>query len=388
MQPLSLGLALLGLRAAVAQDIPVGRSTLTLTTDEDSRLRSFTVYRPDPAARRASASEVYGLVLMFHGLSQSASVMLDSYEGVDQADWYNFVAVSLQGILTPHRGPATAWNVGNCCAGNEDDGYATADVEFARDVVDYVTSRLTIDPARIYAMGFSNGAWMTYRLACEASDVFKGFATSGVGPDEYYQGDVFTNCEARAGNGENPPGPMWQVMGTNDDQWDDYNGNPMPGRFDQHSENVMQCDVSGGSEVHTIDGPSGHGTNVGCERYSNCANGTSTVFCTYSGMGHSYPSSTTSPYNLGVTEAAWRYLSGEPTAAPWMGQPETPSMAPTAAAPTEPEPAASPTTPEPTTDAPTPAPTPSFNGATWLRPLWAPTAFTLMGLGFGFGFYT
>lgn len=37
-----------------------------------------------------------------------------------------------------------------------------------------VQRRLTVDRDRVYAIGMSNGAMMAYRLACDASDVFRG----------------------------------------------------------------------------------------------------------------------------------------------------------------------------------------------------------------------
>ncbi len=46
------------------------------------------------------------------------------------------------------------------------------DVAFARALVDDVASRVTIDPDRVYATGFSNGGGMANRLACDAADVF------------------------------------------------------------------------------------------------------------------------------------------------------------------------------------------------------------------------
>ncbi len=37
-------------------------------------------------------------------------------------------------------------------------------------MIDAVSASLCIDPKRVYAAGHSSGAFMTYRLACEASD--------------------------------------------------------------------------------------------------------------------------------------------------------------------------------------------------------------------------
>src|SRR3972149_6035846 len=59
-------------------------------------------------------------------------------------------------------------NGGHCCgeaAKNNVD-----DVGFVRALIDELATLINIDPGRVYATGFSNGAIMVYRLACELSD--------------------------------------------------------------------------------------------------------------------------------------------------------------------------------------------------------------------------
>ena len=40
-----------------------------------------------------------------------------------------------------------------------------------RAMVDYVEQRTCVDRSLIFASGFSNGGFMSYRLACEAADL-------------------------------------------------------------------------------------------------------------------------------------------------------------------------------------------------------------------------
>jgi polyhydroxybutyrate depolymerase len=58
--------------------------------------------------------------------------------------------------------------VGAGCCG-EPGRTGVDDVAFVRAVVDDVAARLAIDPARVYATGMSNGAMMSYRLACDTT---------------------------------------------------------------------------------------------------------------------------------------------------------------------------------------------------------------------------
>ncbi len=59
------------------------------------------------------------------------------------------------------------WNGGGCCSFNESSN--VDDVGFINALLDSLLLEYNIDATRIYATGFSNGAIMTYRLACELS---------------------------------------------------------------------------------------------------------------------------------------------------------------------------------------------------------------------------
>lgn len=51
------------------------------------------------------------------------------------------------------------------------------DVGFVREIIKRLSNRLTIDSQRMFASGMSNGGMMSYRLACEMSDMFKAIAS-------------------------------------------------------------------------------------------------------------------------------------------------------------------------------------------------------------------
>jgi polyhydroxybutyrate depolymerase len=73
-------------------------------------------------------------------------------------------------VLIDPEGVNKAWNAGSCCGGAQDD------VKYFRDVVAKATAELCIDKKRVYVSGHSNGGAMTYRLACEAADIFAAVA--------------------------------------------------------------------------------------------------------------------------------------------------------------------------------------------------------------------
>ena len=103
------------------------------------------------------------LVLAFHGIGLDANEMMRISGLNTQADKSGFIVVYPNG-----SGATKSWNGGRCCgeaAKNNVD-----DVGFVRALIDELAGSLNIDQDRVYATGFSNGAILVYRLACELSD--------------------------------------------------------------------------------------------------------------------------------------------------------------------------------------------------------------------------
>lgn len=134
-----------------------GDSTRSLAHAGEDREYLLHIPQGYDAARPAA------LVLAFHGISLDADEMVRISGFSEQADAAGFVVVYPNGT-----GANKSWNGGHCCgeaAKNNMD-----DVGFVRMLIADVASFVSIDPARVYATGFSNGAIMVYRLACELSD--------------------------------------------------------------------------------------------------------------------------------------------------------------------------------------------------------------------------
>ena len=112
------------------------------------------------------------MVLAFHGIGLNAAEM-DRISGFSrQADASGFVVVFPNGT-----GTQKSWNGGHCCgeaAKNNVD-----DVGFVRALIQEVSSLISIDSKRVYATGFSNGAILAYRLACELSDKIAAYRPRG-----------------------------------------------------------------------------------------------------------------------------------------------------------------------------------------------------------------
>lgn len=104
------------------------------------------------------------LVLDFHGYPSSKEDQAAISGLREVADEVGFVVVYPQG----HE---SSWNGGDtCCAAAHD--RSLDDVGLAVEIVGQVSGLVNIDHGRVYATGFSNGAALAHRLACEAADVF------------------------------------------------------------------------------------------------------------------------------------------------------------------------------------------------------------------------
>ena len=57
---------------------------------------------------------------------------------------------------------------------------ATDDVAFARAIFDWMPEHLCVDRSRIFAMGFSNGGAMVFRLQCEFSEILRAISVTGM----------------------------------------------------------------------------------------------------------------------------------------------------------------------------------------------------------------
>ena len=151
--------ALLFAETAIAALAP-GDYEIAIT--HQSLRRSYLVHVPP----QASANRPLPLVLSFHGGGSNAEVMR-AYTRMDlAADRDGYIAVYPNGS-SGLQGRFLTWNAGACC------GPAAVlqvdDVGFALAVLDDVAVRVSVDKARVYATGLSNGAMMAYRLAAEAS---------------------------------------------------------------------------------------------------------------------------------------------------------------------------------------------------------------------------
>ena len=116
--------------------------------------RTYHVYVP---ARRAASP---ALVVVLHGGFGTGAGAQAQYRWDAMADRGGFV------VLYPD-GFQRAWNAGDCCGQPRARGID--DVAFIDAAIRATARAYSTDPERLYITGMSNGAMMTYRLACESA---------------------------------------------------------------------------------------------------------------------------------------------------------------------------------------------------------------------------
>ncbi|HET8933518.1 MAG TPA: prolyl oligopeptidase family serine peptidase [Polyangiales bacterium] len=131
---------------------------------QNNNVRQFKVHVPpmyDPA-------KPMPVVFCIHGLGQDG--LLFCREGASmptKSDAAGFILVMPNGV-------GNSWNAGTCCG----DAIAQKldEIAFFRAMFAELSKHLNIDLTRVFATGLSNGGYMSYRLACEAADLFTAVA--------------------------------------------------------------------------------------------------------------------------------------------------------------------------------------------------------------------
>lgn len=133
-------------------------------------------------------------IIYFHGYSGNWTQGVTFNQTVD-AEANGYIIAFGQGTPSAEIGHSLGWNGGTCCLFNTT--ILVDDVAYAKTIVKLASYRVAIAANRVYAMGWSNGGYMSERLGCEAWDVFKGVApdASAVIIGNGYE-DGLSRCDA------------------------------------------------------------------------------------------------------------------------------------------------------------------------------------------------
>lgn len=221
---------------------PAGEAVRHLTIDGTDR--SFIVMAPDAIDPDAPLS----LVFVFHGNGGNGEGMKGM--GIQNAPGARENAVFVFPDGLPFKGFGVGWN-GYC------DGY---DMELFDTMIATLSADYCVDPARIFAAGFSWGGDMCQSLACCRGEVVRAIAPAS-GPELYPSGE----CQ---GSGR----PAFRMTYADNDAYP-------PEMFDERIE--FYRTEHGCSETSTPIEPSP------CIAYDGCDE--PVIACEYAGLGHAWP---------------------------------------------------------------------------------------------------
>ena len=120
------------------------------------------------------------MLLVLHGFGVSSGLLI-AKAGLDQvAEQKKFAYLAPEGSRDSLGRPF--WNAGKSCC--DLDQLPIDDVRRLRELLDANLSNPSIDPKRVFVIGYSNGGFMAQRLACDVGDRIAGVVSvAGAAPN-------------------------------------------------------------------------------------------------------------------------------------------------------------------------------------------------------------
>lgn len=146
---------------ATCPETVIQAGTSTQMVMHEGMNRSYVLYIPVGY----QGDEPLPLVVDFHPLGGTGQQQMQSNSWKAKADSEGFI------VAYPNSyNSNNSWNVGWCCQDAQKN--QVDDVGFAKAMVAQISEKACVDPKRVFATGCSNGGGMTYKVMCEAADVF------------------------------------------------------------------------------------------------------------------------------------------------------------------------------------------------------------------------
>jgi polyhydroxybutyrate depolymerase len=265
-RPFTFRLPLLALGIALLLGSPLASAQKPGTTSEHEfrsglLKRSYRLYVPSSY----QAGKPAPLIVALHGGFGTGKAMQE-LTGFDR------IADSRGLIVAYPDGISRAWNAGSCCAKPMENG--VNDVAFMKNLIEDVKKKVAVNTGRVYGTGFSNGAMLVHRVACEAPGTFTAIAAvSG--------GIMVPDCKPARGT------PTLLIQGR-DDPRIPWNGGEFEGNYRPSIKDIV-------ANLRTRNGCSAEETVVEknevatCTALKGCKAGQDVQWCGLAGVGHQWP---------------------------------------------------------------------------------------------------
>ncbi len=252
------------------------QQVINATIQNDGRTRQYRLYVP----ASYDASKPAPLILNFHGFTNNIDIQYNQSDFRQLAEDNQFIFVTPQGL----GGFFSGWAINNNFGGNEDD------LGFSDALINKIQEDYNINEKRIYATGFSNGGFFSYRLACELSPRIAAVASVAGSMTRIWIDN--NQCQPQH------PTAVLQITGTNDNVIS-INGNSN----NEPIIDVMEywSAVNNGDPTPEIIQLGGGSTR---SIWDNGDNGVTAEFIRVQGKGHSWNGG-----NVNTSQEIWNFFS-------------------------------------------------------------------------------
>lgn len=234
------------------------------------------------------------LVINFHGYTSNGMQQAALTGMSAKADAAGFVVAYPEGTGSP-----SGFDAGACCGQAAQDG--VDDIGFTRAIIATAGDKLCLDAHRVFVTGFSNGGFMSHRIACELAD-----RVAAVAPVSGVLGIPDDACTPAR------PIAVIDFHGQADDTvpYDGSQQDGWPSAPDTFAGWAKRDQCSGAPTVTYQKG------DVSCSTYAACAGGSAVELCTISDGGHAWPGSRIAlpgtTQDIDATDAIWSFFVAHP----------------------------------------------------------------------------
>lgn len=310
MRALALAVLLLAAAPATARD-SLDPGDHELSVRAGGLERRFRVHVP----AGYDATRLAPVVLVFHGGGGTGGGTMRDTGWAEKADRAGFFAVFPDGVAQDLAAPPRfltnpqVWNDGSgrAYAGRRN----VDDVGFVSAILDTLAGRAAVDPHRVFATGFSNGASMTFRVGVELARRIAAIAPVA--------GHLYVKNPAPA-----RPVPMLYIVGTADPLIPLEGGTTRGpwGNVDQRPPVIDSILVWAKALKCTAPAtvPRQRG-GVNALAWTLCPDGSEVVFYTVEGLGHVWPGGRNAlpesmvgkgSDKLNATDVIWEFFAKHP----------------------------------------------------------------------------
>lgn len=268
----------------------LGAGDHDLTFQYDGLVRTYTIHIPTSYDNNTLSP----LIIALHGGGGSS-------KGIMELTQLNTLSNSEGFIVIYPEGVENNWNDGRGSGETRHRAHTENinDVGFISALIDYATNTFNVDSNRVYVTGMSNGAMMSYRLACELSTKIAAVApVTGNISQNFYPGCLPTK-----------PISVLAINGL-DDSIMPYKGGDIVGPFGNRklgkvlsaSDTIEFWAKHNGCSLSPIisqepDIAPDDGTTIQKKEYENCKDGYEVILYTVEGGGHTWPGTSGRQYS-------------------------------------------------------------------------------------------